>query len=164
MERVRITRMVRSHLTACDEIAARSEPWKTLNEGIDFKRYIAQKLAHVCVLSNRPVGFVIFTPDPVFARGGYLRAIGVDPALRNQGIGRKLLSFAEEKTALRSDYLYLCVSSFNRSAQSFYKKNGYTRVGTLPDLVVQGAAEHIYWKQLRTPSRTARRRYLDKKP
>jgi ribosomal-protein-alanine N-acetyltransferase len=163
MNAQRITPMTRSHLRACNEIAALSEPWKSLNECIDFARYIAQKTAYVCLQSDRPAGFIVFTPDPVFARGGYLRAIGVDPAIRRQGIGRRLLSFAEDKTSQRADYLYLCVSSFNRRAQAFYKSSGYTRVGTLPDLIVKGASEYIYWKQLRKASHHARRRNLDNK-
>jgi ribosomal protein S18 acetylase RimI-like enzyme len=162
MNALRITRMTRTHLRICDEIAAQSEPWKTLNERIDFRRSIAQKTAYVCLQSDRPVGFVIFTPDPVFARGGYLRAIGVDPTLRRQGIGRSLLDFAEKRTAQRSEYLYLCASSFNRRAQSFYKKSGYARVGTLPDLIIPGASEYIYWKQLPRASHPTRRRNLDK--
>jgi ribosomal protein S18 acetylase RimI-like enzyme len=157
MNDVRIIPMDQSHVRACAAIAARSEPWKTLGERVDFKRYIEQKTAHVCLVGDRPVGFLVFTPDPVFARGGYLRAIGVDPEVRRQGIGKRLLSFAENETARKAEYLYLCVSSFNRLARSFYKKCGYTRVGTLPNLIVQGASEHIYWKQLRTTSHPARR-------
>lgn len=141
--------MTRAHRKACDTIVAASDPWKTLHERIDFPKYIALKQAYVCIVQNRAAGFLIFTPEPVFARGGYLRAIGVDPSLRRHGIGSALLSFAEQKTARASQNLYLCVSSFNRQAQLFYKGQGYTRAGRLPDLIKQGEAEHIYWKRLR---------------
>jgi ribosomal-protein-alanine N-acetyltransferase len=144
----RIIPMRPLHIPACDEIAALSEPWKSLREGIDFARYISLKQAYVCVIGRETAGFVIFTAEPVFARGGYLRAIGVTPARRGQGMGRRLMSFAETATARRSPNLYLCVSSFNRKAQRFYKGIGYTRVGVVPGLIAPGASEYIYWKRL----------------
>ena len=145
---LKIIPMTRSHIQACDAMVAASEPWKTLRERIDFLKYCELKQAYVGTIRDEPAGFIIFTPEPVFARGGYLRAIGVDPALRGRGIGKKLLTFAEQKTAKRSQNLYLCVSSGNRKAMAFYKRLGYLRAGTLPDLIKKGASEYIYWKRL----------------
>lgn len=153
----KIVLMAKLHIRACDAITMVSDPWKTLNEHIDFPRYISLKQAHVCIADEETAGFVIFTAEPVFARGGYLRAIGVAPALRNRGIGKKLLAFAEKKTAHLSPNLYLCVSSFNRQAQTFYKSRGYTKTGTLPGLIRPGISEYIYWKRLR-PARRAFRK------
>jgi len=144
----KIVMMKRRDIPACNSITAVSEPWKTLDEGIDFARYIKIKQAHVCINGENIGGFVIFTPEPVFARGGYLRAIGVAPSMRGNGIGRKLMSFAEKTTARLSPNLYLCVSSFNRQAQAFYKSLGYTRIGKIPDLILPGKSEYIYRKQL----------------
>ncbi len=145
--------MTSAHRRACDDIVNVSEPWKTLGEGVDFRTYITLKQAHVCTLltagKTEVAGFVIFTADPVFARGGYLRAIGVAPAMRGHGIGRKLLFFMEGMVARRCDNIFLCVSSFNRPAQSFYRKLGYKKAGTLPGLLVPGESEYIYWKRLR---------------
>ena len=144
----KIIPMTRSHRKACDAIVAGSEPWKTLGEELDLLPYIAAKQAYVCMAGGVPAGFVIFTPDPVFARGGYLRAIAVAPDMRKLGIGKALLSFAEERTARKASNLYLCASSFNRSAQRFYENLGYTKVGTIPGLIREDASEYIYWKQL----------------
>jgi ribosomal protein S18 acetylase RimI-like enzyme len=102
------------------------------------------------MLGRETAGFILFTPEPAFARGGYLRAIGVSPKFRRQGIGRKLLSFAEKITARQALHFFLCVSSFNRKAQAFYKNRGYTRVGKLPGLIKPGLTEYIYWKRLRS--------------
>jgi len=146
---VKIIPMKRTHIPACDEIVAVSEPWKTLREGVDFSAAIRQKQAHVAVIGGAVAGFIIFTPEPVFARGGYLRAIGVAPAIRGSGIGKKLLAFAEKTTTKKARNLYLCVSSFNRAGQVFYRKNGYTKAGTLDGLIRTDAAEYIYWKKLR---------------
>jgi ribosomal protein S18 acetylase RimI-like enzyme len=144
----KIVLMKRADIRACNEITAVSEPWKTLNERIDFAPYIGLKQAYVCTDGEGPAGFVIFTPEPVFARGGYLRAIGVAPAIRGRGFGRELMLFAEQTTSRLSPNFYLCVSSFNRQAQAFYENLGYVKTGELPDLIVPGVSEYIYWKRL----------------
>src|SRR5574337_1540527 len=90
-----IVPMKRVHVRDCDSISAASEPWKTLHEGIDFLKYISLRQAYVCEIGSKTAGFIIFTPEPVFARGGYVRAVGVAPEVRRQGIGKKLLAFAE---------------------------------------------------------------------
>jgi len=154
---LKIAPMKRWDIRACNQITAVSDPWKTLNERVDFARYIGLKQAYVCMAGEATAGFVIFTPEPLFARGGYLRAIGVAPAMRRQGIGKKLLSFAEKMTARCSPNMYLCVSSFNRKAQAFYKNRGYMRAGKLPDLIMPGVSEYIYWKRLRPLRRNTRR-------
>jgi len=156
-----IVPMKRCHIQDCAAITEVSDPWKTLNERIDFKKYILLKQAYVCMADEELTGFIIFTPEPVFARGGYLRAIGVSPSMRRRGIGRKLLSFAEKETARCSQYLYLCVSTFNRKAQVFYHDRGYARAGKLADLIVPGVSEYIYWKRLRPISQKTRRAYRD---
>ncbi len=68
--------------------------------------------------------------------------------MRRRGIGRRLLSFAEKVIAKKSPNIYLCVSSFNRRAQAFYKDAGYRKVGRIPGLILQDASEYIYWKRL----------------
>jgi ribosomal-protein-alanine N-acetyltransferase len=147
---IKIGYMKRRDIPACDEIVAVSEPWKTLHERVDFSSSIGLKQAYICSADDTPVGFVIFAPGPVFARGGYLRAIGVAPDQRGRGLGRKLMTFAETTTARQAPNLYLCVSSFNRRAQAFYRSLGYERAGKLPDLIAPGVAEYIYWKRLRS--------------
>lgn len=149
----RIVPMSRVHIPACADIVSSSDPWKRLGVRLDFSslfsRVRSNLKAYVCVVDRKAVGFIVFTSEPVFAQGGYLRAIGVSPFMHRLGIGRRLLAYAEKMTALKSPNFYLCVSSFNRRAQAFYKKLGYTRVGKIPDLLVPGSSEYIYWKRLR---------------
>jgi len=156
-----IVPMKLSHIQACTAITETSDPWKTLNERIDFTKYILLKQAYVCMAGEVLTGFIIFTPEPVFARGGYLRAIGVSLSMRRRGIGRRLLTFAEKETARCSQYLYLCVSAFNRAAQNFYHDRGYARAGKLADLIVPGLSEYIYWKRLKPISQKIRRVHRD---
>ena len=145
----KIVPMTRSHIPACNEIVASSEPWKTLRESVDFLPSIKRKQAFVAVIEGAVAGFVIFTPEPVFARGGYLRAIGVAAAIRGFGIGRTLMAFAERMTAKKAPNFFLCVSSFNRPAQAFYRNCGYEKIGKIDGLIRKGASEFIYRKKLR---------------
>ena len=147
--------MKRGHIKACDDIVAASEPWKTLREKVDFKQAITRGQAFACIRREggtiEVVGFILFTAEPVFARGGYLRAIGVAPSLRGQGIGGKLMAFAEKAISRRSDYCYLCVSSFNGEARRLYERRGYAAVGELKDYIIAGASETIMQKRLPRP-------------
>jgi len=59
------------------------------------------------------------------------------------------MAFAEKATAKQAPNFFLCVSSFNRSAQAFYRKCGYTKVDKIDGLIRKGASEYIYWKRLR---------------
>ena len=153
----KIVPMARSQRKACARIVARSEPWKTLRERIDFSKSTGLHKTYVYLQDGEVGGFIIFTPEPVFARGGYIRAVAVAPAMRRHGIGKRLLAFAETVIARRSQNVYLCVSSFNRRGQKFYRSLGYTRIGRIPDLIARGTSEHIYWKCLR-PRATKNRR------
>ncbi len=148
----RILPLSRRHIRACREIVAASDPWKRLGEGIDFSSLLSSGTSfksYVCIADGKTAGFIVFATDPVFAQGGYLRALGVAPSMRRRGIGKKLLAFAEEAASRRSRNFYLCVSSFNRRAQAFYKALGYARIGIIPELIMPGAAEYIFWKRLR---------------
>ncbi len=150
---LKIVPMTRSHIPACEAIVAASEPWRRLNEHIDFRAGFSGRTntrAYVCSAGEETAGFILFIPEPVFARGGYLRAIGVSPSFRRRGVGSKLLSFAEKMTARRAMHFFLCVSSFNRAAQTFYKNCGYAKAGRLSGLIVPGVSEYIYWKRLRS--------------
>ena len=146
---LRIVPMKNSHISRCKAIVAGSEPWKTLREGVDFSSFISSKQAYVCTRGKEPVGFIVFTSKPVFARGGYIRAVGVSPSMRRSGIGARLLSYAEHSIARHCQNSYLCVSSFNRQGQQFYRSQGYQRVGKVPRLILPHASEYIYWKKLK---------------
>ncbi len=150
-----------AHIPACNGIVAESEPWKRLGERVDFRSFINPNRTHteayVCLSGKKPAGFILFIPEPVFARGGYLKAIGVAQEQQGRGIGSMLLAYAEKRTARSAIHFFLCVSSFNRKAQAFYRKCGYVRAGSLPGLITPGASEYIYWKRLQ-PSTLKQRR------
>jgi ribosomal protein S18 acetylase RimI-like enzyme len=150
---VTIAPMKRAHIRRCNAIVAVSEPWKTLHEWVDFSAYIPLRQAYVCTEGDELAGFIVFTPEPVFARGGYIRAVGVAPGMRRRGIGTLLLAFAEQTISRNCRNAFLCVSSFNRQGQKFYKDQGYIRVGKVPGLILPESSEYIFWKKLKYSKR-----------
>jgi ribosomal protein S18 acetylase RimI-like enzyme len=97
---------------------------------------------------DAPLGFVWIVERGAFNRSGYVPLIGVDPAHRGDGIGRQLLDAAETHVRQTSQDIFLLCSDFNTEAQRFYERQGYTRVGAIPDYVVPGVIELIYRKRL----------------
>ena len=68
------------------------------------------------------------------------------PERRKQGIGSKLMAFAEERIFREAPNVFLCVSSFNKEAQRFYIRLGYEQIGELKDYVVKGHSELLMRK------------------
>jgi ribosomal protein S18 acetylase RimI-like enzyme len=126
------------------------EPWHTLGYGE----------RDVDALARTDPGAVVLTaesPDAVLGvaiasggvlLGGYLRLLVVDPAVRGQGVGRRLMDELEGRVFARWPNLYLCVSDFNLEARGFYEHLGYAAVGRLADLVVPGRSEVLMRKTL----------------
>jgi len=95
---------------------------------------------------GRPVGFVWFRREGTFHHSGYVRWVAVAPDARGRGVGERLMRYAEERILRRGPNVFLTVSDFNRRAQAFYRRLGYTEVGALPDYIVPGVTERLYRK------------------
>jgi ribosomal protein S18 acetylase RimI-like enzyme len=91
-------------------------------------------------------GFVWWVAEGAFQRSGYIMLLGVAPGMHGQGIGRALLAHAEAALFAASSSIVLLVSDFNVEAQRFYQRHGYTQAGALPDYVLPGVSELIYYK------------------
>jgi ribosomal protein S18 acetylase RimI-like enzyme len=72
----------------------------------------------------------------------------VAPRWRGQGVGRKLVDFAEERVFGQHPNMFICVSSFNHDAQRFYRRLGYEVVGELKDYLVPGHSEILLRKTI----------------
>jgi predicted GNAT family acetyltransferase len=59
------------------------------------------------------------------------------------------MQFAEAQLFAQTREIFLLVSDFNTDAQRFYARLGYHQVGALPDYVVRGVSELIFWKKAR---------------
>lgn len=92
------------------------------------------------------VGFIWFRLNGTFHHSGYVRWIGVAPHVRGQGVGAKLMAYAERKIFSRGPNVFLMVSAFNTGAQKFYKRLGYTEIGAVPNYAIRGITERLFRK------------------
>jgi predicted GNAT family acetyltransferase len=79
---------------------------------------------------------------------GYIQTVCIHPDRRGQGLGSKLVEFAEQRILAESPNVFMCVSSFNRDARRLYERLGYQVIGELTDYIVQGHSEILLRKSL----------------
>ena len=126
-------------------------PWRTI--GIAAER-LYQDLTHpqrdvsVAEFDGKIIGVLVLHLGGSF--DGYIQLIAVFPEFQNRGFGSQLIRFAEEKIFRRTQNVFLCVSSFNVRAQTFYERLGYRRVGELENFLVAGQSE-ILMRKTRGP-------------
>jgi len=134
-------------------LMAGSEPWITLGRGLDACRERCSDPEYqLCIahLDGRPCGFILLHPHGV-AGSPYVASIAVAESFRSQGVGARMLDYAEDLFRSKARYIFLCVSSFNSRARELYERLGYSTVGELVDYVVDGASEYLMSKHLRQP-------------
>lgn len=132
-------------------LMASSEPWITLGASLDDCRESCRDpeyLLYIARREGRPRGAILLQRRGV-ASSPYVKSIAVDPRDRSRGIGAALLEFAENLFRDEARHIFLCVSSFNRRAYSFYERQGYSAVGVLEEYIVEGASEILMHKRLR---------------
>ena len=146
-------------LEVCAQMMCSSEPWITLERGYEAsvaaledasrERYVAESRGELA-------GFLIVNMAGAFV--GYIQTVCVAPEFRGQGIGTKLVRFAEERIFRDSPNVFLCVSSFNSGARRLYERLGYGVVGELKDYVVEGHSEILMRRSLGPTTGFRRRR------
>ena len=85
----------------------------------------------------------------MFDRSPYLRWLAIHPDHSGAGIGAVLLAAVEDAVKPHDRDLFLLAADFNTGARRFYERQGYQQMAVLPDYVVAGVAEVLYWKRLR---------------
>jgi ribosomal-protein-alanine N-acetyltransferase len=133
----------------CARLMATSEPWLTLGRDHDAALALLRDPAresYVALLGGEVAGFVILLMTGALV--GYIQTICIAPEHRGQGLGSKLIAFAEERIFRDSPNVFLCVSSFNPRARDLYLRLGYREVGELADLIVPGHSEILLRKTL----------------
>jgi GNAT superfamily N-acetyltransferase len=93
-------------------------------------------------------GFYWSCATGMFCSFPYLRILAVKPVFRNKGVGKRLLRHFEENGFGRASKVFLAVSDFNVGARRFYKRNGYVRIGIIPELYKKGITEILMMKSL----------------
>jgi [ribosomal protein S18]-alanine N-acetyltransferase len=138
-----------AEVQACARMMADSEPWITLGRDYEASLAILRDLSkerYAARSGGELVGFLILNMRGAFA--GYIQTVCVAAEKRGQGIGARLVGFAEDRIFRESPNVFLCVSSFNSGARRLYERLGYRVVGELPDYIVAGHAEILMRKTL----------------
>jgi ribosomal protein S18 acetylase RimI-like enzyme len=128
---------------------AASEPWITLQCDYAAALRILSRPGieiHLAVSGSEIIGFILLNLKGAFV--GYIQSICVAPQWRGQGVGRKLVDFAEERVFGQHPNMFICVSSFNHGAQLFYRRLGYEVVGELKNYLVEGHSEILLRKSI----------------
>lgn len=144
-------------LEACAGLMASSEPWVTLGRTYEASLALIrepEKEVYVANLDGGLAGFLIINMHGAFA--GYIQTVCVAPEYRGQGIGSRLVEWAEARIFRDSPNVFMCVSSFNAGAFRLYQRLGYEVVGELRDHVVRGHAEILLRKTRGTWAEFAR--------
>ncbi len=137
--------------SACAVRIAAMEPWKSLNfsAGQIFQRLThPQREVFVAELEKEIAGALILHLDG--ALNGYIQTIAVFPEFQCRGLGKQLMTFAEEKIFHQSPNVFLCVARFNEHAQKFYAQLGYQKIGELENFLQSGVTE-ILMRKTRGP-------------
>ncbi len=145
-----------TEIEICARLMAASDPWLTLGISYDAcKRMLsdASRETWAAAVDGRIAGCCVLLMQGPFK--GYIQSIMVAPGMRSQGVGAQLLAFIENRVFKETPNMFLCVSSFNRRAQTFYARAGYEIIGVLKDFLVQGHDE-ILMRKSRGPLRAYR--------
>ncbi|MDP4093613.1 MAG: N-acetyltransferase [Bacillota bacterium] len=94
------------------------------------------------------LGFIWVIPNGVFHSFPYLHIIAVKEQYRSLGIGKKLMSYFEEKASKYTSKVFLVVGDFNPKAKQLYQNVGYKEIGVLPNLYKKGVNECLMMKEL----------------
>jgi ribosomal-protein-alanine N-acetyltransferase len=144
-----------ANIPACVQVMLENPLWQKYGataEGAQ-KMFEAALAAGAQILtarvSGQVAGFAWVAPRGAWDRSAYLRLIGVLPAFQGRHIGRTLLQAVEKLAAETAEDMFLLVTDSNISAQRFYTRAGYRQVGAIPDYVVQGITELIFYKRLK---------------
>jgi len=151
---VQLRLITSADVAACARIMAESPLWIRYGVTLESaKKRLGEAVAageslFVAELAGVVAGFVWCVERGAFARSGYIPLIGVRPNMAGHGVGAKLLDHAEAFLSQSSPDIFLTVSDFNEGAQRFYRRQGYKQAGALPDYVLEGVTELIFWKRL----------------
>jgi ribosomal-protein-alanine N-acetyltransferase len=153
-----ITRLTtEAEAEACARLMTQSEPWLTLGRSYQASLSIVRdpsREVYIARDENGLAGFLILCMTGAFV--GYIQTIAVQPDRRGQGLGSRLIDFAERRILAESPNVFMCVSSFNHDARRLYERLGYRVVGELTDCIVQGHSEILLRKTIGPLSATNR--------
>ena len=133
----------------CASMMCSSEPWTTLRRTFDESLTIIQdpsQEVYVATEGARILGFIIILMRGAFT--GYIRTVCVDANARGEGVGTRLIVFAEKRIFRDTPNVFLCVSSFKPRARALYERLGYEPIGEFKNYLIDGASELLMRKTI----------------
>ena len=126
-----------------------TDPWKTF--GRTYENCLdavtnPQKEAYGAFIDGDFLGLLVV--DLTGPLKGYIQAVCVKESSRGQGVGSRLVKFAEERIFSVSPNCFLCYSDFNESVREVYAPLGYEEVGVLKDYMIPGHDEILMRKTI----------------
>ena len=125
------------------------EPWVTLKRDYDASLKIItnqDREVYIAFVRGEIAGFTILVMNGALV--GYIQSICIAPEWRNQGIGSKLMTFAETRIFSEVPNAFIMVSSFNPHAERLYHRLGFKTIGELKDYIIPGHSEYLLRKSL----------------
>jgi ribosomal protein S18 acetylase RimI-like enzyme len=142
---------LRTHSQAeiCARMMSESEPWITLKR--DYRtalRIITDPTREVYLAwqVNEIAGFTILLMQGALV--GYIQSVCVAPAWRNQGIGSKLIRYAEKRILRDAPNIFIMVSDFNPAALRLYQRLGFEIIGEITDYIIPNHSEILMRKSI----------------
>jgi ribosomal protein S18 acetylase RimI-like enzyme len=132
---------------ACAQMMLTTEPWITLRltrENALATLYDTAKEVYAARDARGVAGFVIIDMRGLLR--GYVQTVCVRADRRGEGLGSRLVRYAEDRIFRESPNVFICVSSFNPDARRLYERLGFEPVGVLRELIVPGRDELLLRK------------------
>jgi ribosomal protein S18 acetylase RimI-like enzyme len=126
------------------------DPWRGLGyRAPALGRYLARmgRAGNVWLAGparTRPLGIVVATDGVLL--GGFIALLAVRPDAAGQGLGASLVAHVAGRTFAKRRWLFVSCDAANTAALRFYRRQGFARVGRLPDLVQLGRVELLLRK------------------
>jgi ribosomal protein S18 acetylase RimI-like enzyme len=152
--KVNIEPLSTADISACVQIMTENELWElygVTTPGAEqmFSSALKKGAAIITAkVDGQTAGFAWYAIRGAWDRSAYLRLIGILPAYQGLGIGEQLLRAVESLAAQEVQDIFLLVTDSNTSAQRFYRRLGYQQVGAIPNYVIHGITEFIFYKRL----------------
>lgn len=123
-------------------IMSSTDPWITLKR--DRAACLASlrgegKEVYAIEKEDEVIGVIVLQMTGTFR--GYLQVLCIDDKYRGKGYGKAAVAFCEKRIFSTSPNFFLCVSSFNTTAQQFYYDLGFSLIGEVKDFVLEGYSE-----------------------
>jgi ribosomal protein S18 acetylase RimI-like enzyme len=151
LPRCSLRRLEKSAGGALGPILASMDPWRTLGfspQGLS--QYLCRPDSSLkrfrLVAQEQNIGVVCLRYP--WLRGAYIELLAVFAPYQGEGLGREMMAWIVQQTALEADNLWVAVSSFNHRAQRFYQSFGFSQVAVLTDLVKDGYDELLLRRRL----------------